>query len=182
MSDFWTSLQQVSFLKTVWVFLFVFVLHELEEWNINQFEHRNFVGLPPRATDRSVRMWIGFISLIGLIWCMVATIPGNPTLAAWIILPMIAVLLLNAIQHLYWTYCFRQYAPGVFTAVLMLVPLGCYMLVKAAELKYVSMWYVVLWVLFVLAGLVQTMLASNKVTPVIRSANNVGIWLSDMIR
>jgi hypothetical protein len=127
-------------------------------------------------------MWIAFVSLVGLIWCAVATLPGNPTIAAWIFLPAIAIMLQNALQHIYWSYYFRQYAPGVITAALMLIPLGCYVMGRAIEREYVPTWYAAIWVAFIMVGFAQTVRAGNKMTPFIRSINDLGIWLSDRIR
>jgi hypothetical protein len=173
---------QANFLTAIWLFFLAFVLHEVEEWNIDQFEHRNFVGLPPAATDRSARMWIGFVVLIGLIWCTAATLPGNPTIAAWIILPAIAIMLQNALQHVFWVFYFRQYAPGVVTAVLLMIPLGSYVIAMAIEQKHVPIWYIALWTAVIILGFVQTVRAGNKMTPLVRTINNIGIWLSDRIR
>jgi hypothetical protein len=173
---------QVNFLTAIWLFFLVFILHEVEEWNIDQFEHRNFVGLPPAATDRSARMWIGFVVLTGLIWCTAATLPGNPTIAAWIILPAIAIMLQNSLQHVFWVFYFRQYAPGVVTAVLLMIPLGGYVIAIAIEQGYVPIWYIALWTAVAIMGFVQTVRAGNKMTPLIRTINNIGIWLSDRIR
>jgi hypothetical protein len=182
MSNIVTALEQISFLNISWIFFAFFVIHEFEEWNIDQFEHQHFEGLPPAATDRSARMWIVFISLVGLIWCAVATVPGNPTIAAWIFLPAIAIMLQNALQHIYWSYYFKKYAPGVITAALLLIPFGCYVTVRAIEHGYLPIWYAVVWAVFVLMGFVQTVKAGNKMTPLIRTINNLGIWLSDIIR
>jgi hypothetical protein len=127
-------------------------------------------------------MWIVFISLVGLIWCAVATVPGNPTIAAWIFFPAIAIMFQNALQHIYWLYYFRQYTPGVITAALMLIPFGCYVIARAIEHGYIPTWYVAVWAAFVMMGFAQTVRAGNKMTPLIRTINNLGIWLSDRIR
>ena len=116
MNSILTVLGQLDFLNTLWLFFLVFVLHEFEEWNIDRFERRNFVGLPSAATDKSARLWIAFIVVVGLVWCAVATLPGNPTIAAWVILPAITMMLQNALQHTYWSFYFRQYAPGAITS------------------------------------------------------------------
>ncbi len=181
MSTFATALEQVNFLNILWMFFAFFVLHEFEEWNIDRFEHKHFEGIPPAATDRSARMWIGFISLVGLIWCAVATIPGSPAVAAWVMLPAIAIMLQNAIQHMVWSVYFRQYAPGVLSAALLLVPTGYYLFARALHQGYIPIWYAAAWAVFVAAGFVQTVLARNKMTPLIRGINNLGIWLSDRI-
>ena len=123
MNNILIALEKMNFLSLLWIFYFVFVLHELEEWNIDRFEHQYFEGLPPTATDRSARMWIGFVVLVGLAWCAAATLPGNPTIAAWIFLPAIVILLQNALQHIFWSSYFRGYAPGVITSILMLIQL-----------------------------------------------------------
>ena len=176
-----TALDQINFLSMLWVFFFVFVIHELEEWNIDRFEHRHFEGLPPAATDRSARLWIGFVSLVGLVWCALATLPGDPGTAAWIFLPAISILVQNAIQHIYWSLYFKSYAPGVVTAVLAVIPFGCYLIARAALAGYVPVWYAAVCVAFILIGSVQTVTAGSRMTPLIRAINNIGIWLSDRL-
>ena len=65
MSTIARALGQIGFLNVLWIFFVFFILHEFEEWNIDQFEHEHFEGIPPAATDRSARMWILFICLRG---------------------------------------------------------------------------------------------------------------------
>ncbi len=175
------ALGRISFPNIVWVFFAFFVLHEFEEWNIDRFEHKHFEGIPPAATDRSARMWILFISLVGLIWCVIATISGNPIIAAWIILPAIAIMLQNAIQHIVWSVYFQQCAPGAISAALLLIPSGSYVFSRALQQGYIPVWYAIIWVAFIAVGFAQTVKAGNKMTPFIRAINNLGIWLSDQI-
>jgi hypothetical protein len=172
---------QISFLNLLWLFFLFFVIHELEEWNIDRFEHRHFDGLPAAATDRSARMWIGFVVLFGLVWILTAILPGDPALSAWIFLPAIAILVQNALQHLFWTVHFRAYAPGVVTAVLLLIPFGSYISVQAVQMSYVPAWYAAALGAFVLLGLAQTVRAGKRMTPLIQAINSIGIWLSDRI-
>jgi hypothetical protein len=176
-----SALGQISFLNIVWIFFAGFIVHELEEWNIDRFEHEHFEGISPAATDRSARLWILFISLVGLVWCTVATLPGSPASAAWIILPAVAVMLQNALQHVIWTVYFRQYAPGVISAALLLIPSGSYLFARALQQDYIPVWYAIIWAAFVIIGFAQTVRAGNKMTPLIRAINNLGIWLSNRI-
>ena len=181
MSNILTALEALGFLTALWLFLLAFVLHELEEWHITEFERRNFVEVPPTATERSARMWIAFICTVGLIWCAAATLPGIPSLAAWVFLPAIAVLLVNSFQHVYWSLRFKQYAPGVITAVVLLIPIGGTMAAWAVRRGYVPVWYAA-----VLAGamvwvLIHTVKAGNRMSPIIRAVYNLGFRLSEKL-
>jgi hypothetical protein len=83
MNDIWAIVKQVDFIAGLWVFIVAFALHEAEEWNIMRWYQRNYVDLPP-TTDRAARTWIVFISMVGLVWCTAAALPGNPTIAVLI--------------------------------------------------------------------------------------------------
>ena len=181
MNNIIAFIEQLNFLHMLWVFFVVFVLHEFEEWNIDQFERRNFVGLPPAATDRSARMWIGFVCLVGLIWCVAATFPADPSLAAWIFLPAIAIMIQNALQHVFWSFYFRSYSPGAITSVLLLIPIGCYVMVRAVDQGYAPVWYVAAWAFFVMVGFAQTVRAGKNMMPLVRAINNIGIWISERL-
>lgn len=181
MSNFLVALENFDFRSALWLFLIAFVLHEAEEWNIAEFEHRNFVGLPPAATHKSARTWVVFICVVGFVWCAAATLSGSPTVAAFVFLPAIALALQNALQHVYWSFYFRQYAPGVITSVLLLIPIGCYLLAKAVQQGHAPVWYVAVWAVLIGLGLIQTVRAGNKMTPFIRAVHNIGIRLSEKI-
>jgi hypothetical protein len=181
MNQILAAVSQVNFLHMLWLFFFVFVAHELEEWNIDRFEHRHFTGLSPAATDRSARMWIACVVLIGLLWVTIATLSGSPTSAAWIFLPAVAILIQNALQHVFWSLYFRRYAPGVVTALVLLIPIGVYIMITAVQRGYTPAWYAAIWTVFIAAGFIQTVIAGSRMTPLIRGINLIGIKLAEMI-
>jgi hypothetical protein len=128
-----------------------------------------------------VRAWLVFVSLAGFLWCAVATLPGDPKLAAYLFLPAMAIACQNALQHVYWLFYFRQYAPGVIPSVLLLLPLGTYLGVRAVGQEYVPVWYVLLWVALMVPGLVQTVRAGNQMLPQVRAMHRLGDRLSGSI-
>jgi hypothetical protein len=181
MNHILTALEQLNFLSMLWLFLIAFVIHEVEEWNITEFERRNFVGLPATVTKRNARMWIGIICVVGFVWCAAATLPGNSTVAAYVFLPAIALALGNALQHVFWTFYFRQYAPGIVTAALLLVPLGGYVVVRVVQQGYAPLWYVAVLAVLIVLPLVHTIRAGNEMTPPIRAIYNLGNWLAEKL-
>jgi hypothetical protein len=121
--DILAVVMRLDFLGGVWAFAGALALHEVEEWNILRWYQRNYVDLPP-VTDEAVRTRIAFISIVGFVWCAVATLPSNRVVAAFAILPAAFLAVQNAPQHVYWLFYFRQYALGVVTSLLFLLPLA----------------------------------------------------------
>ena len=178
MSNIFTPFAQLDFLSMLWLFLIAFVIHEVEEWNITEFERRNFVGVPATVTKKNARTWIGIICVAGFAWCAAATLPGNPTVAAYVFLPAIMLALSNALQHIFWTFYFKQYAPGVITAVLLIIPLGCYIVVTTIQQRYAPLWYVAILAGLIVVPLFHTVRAGNEMTPPIRAIYGLGNWLA----
>jgi hypothetical protein len=181
MNSILTVLENLDFIGALWVFVLLFMIHELEEWNITKFEHRNFIGVPPGTTAKSDRVWIAFISLVGCLWCAAATLPGDPTIAAFVLLPALVLALSNALQHIFWTFYFKQYAPGVVSAALLLVPSICCLVAWAVLQGYAPIWYVVVWAVPAVLGLAQTVRAGNRITPLVHFVHNTGIWVSQKV-
>lgn len=175
---FLNAFAKLDFLSMLWLFLLAFIIHEIEEWNITDFERRHYVELPAIVTKRNARMWIKFICVVGIVWCTAATLPGNPKLAAYVFLPAISLAFGNALQHVYWTLHFRQYAPGVISAVLLLIPISCYLFLRAVKLGYAPLWYAVVLAALIVPGLVNTVRAGNEMTPPLRAIYKLGNWLS----
>jgi hypothetical protein len=180
MNNVFTAIAQINFLSWLWIFVSTFALHELEEWNILRWYQRNYVDLPP-SSHKAVRTWIVFVILVGIIWCAVATIPGDPVFAAYVFLPAIAVAMQNALQHIFWLFHFKQYAPGIITSVFCLIPLGIYLAGRAISDNLVPIWYVGILSLLIIPGLVQTVKAKNRMTRPIRAIHHVGIKLAELL-
>jgi len=181
MNNILASITRIDFLVWLWIFAIAFALHELEEWNILRWYQRNYIEMPP-STNRTVRVWIVFFIIFVFVWCAVATLPGDPVFAAYAFLPTIAVAIQNALQHVYWLFFFKQYAPGVVTSVVLLIPLGLYVTIHALLQDYLPYWYVSILALAMLPGLFQTVKAKNKMTSQIRSIHNLSIKLDKWIK
>lgn len=108
--------------RAFWIYCGFFVLHELEEWNIAGFEKRVFKGLPAVHTDRNARAWIVLVSLLALVWCAVASMIDDPRLSTAVFLPAIFIAATNGLQHVIWSVRFRAMAPGLVTALLLILP------------------------------------------------------------
>ena len=74
---------------------------------------------------------------------------------------------------------FQAICTGVITAVLLLIPLSCYVAARAVQQGYVPILYVAVWAVVLVLGLAQTVRAGNKMTPFIRAINNIGIMLAN---
>ena len=171
------ALGRIDFLVILWLFPIAYALHEAEEWNILAWERRNFEGVE-HATDRGARTWLVFITLIYFLWCAAATLPGNPVFAATVFLPAMAIAILNALQHVYWSFRFGEYAPGVVTSVLLVIPTGGYIVARAVRQGYTPVWYAAMWAVLILLGLVQTLRAGNEMTSPIRAIHDWGNSIS----
>lgn len=181
MNSFISGIDSIGFIPWLWVFVLGFAVHEFEEWNILRWYQRNFAELP-HSTNTSVRVWIGLVILIGVVWGTVATISGNPVLAGYIFLPAVFVVLQNALQHVYWQIFFKQYSPGFITAVFCLIPLGFYLIVQAVLWYDIPFLYAGLLSLLIIPGLVQTVQAKNRMTKQIRAIHHLGIKLTEFLK
>ena len=172
-----TILNQMSFLTAIWLMPFALAFHEAEEWNILRWEERNFVNLPAK-THAGVRAFLVVFTLFGFLWTALAALSNNPKVAAFVLLPFVAGAFLNALQHLFYTIYFRQYAPGVITSVALYLPISGYLTVRAIQENLVPVVYVVALVILTILGLIQTMKAGNTFIPAFRAFSQFGMALS----
>jgi len=172
-----TTFNAMSFLTAVWLLPLALAVHEAEEWNILSWEQRNFVNLPAK-TNVSIRTFLVFFTLFGFLWTTLAALPNNPTIAAFVLLPFAAGAFLHALQHIFYTIYFKQYAPGVVTSVVLYLPIVGYLTARAIEENLIPVVDVVVLVILTSLGLIQTIKAGNTVTPLFRSISDFGMALS----
>ena len=178
MNTILATLEHLNFLNSIWLFLFALVLHVLEEWNnLACWFEKNFISSSP-VTNKSTR--VGLIFSIGIIfiWSIIAVITRNHNGAALILLPLLAFLFMHALQHVYWCLYFRKYAPGVITSILFLLPITCCLIVKSVQQKYAPIWYVVILIILIAVGFIETVKAGKTTPKTVRAFNNLAISLS----
>lgn len=108
--------------RSLWWVAGAMALHELEEWNIDEWFERNFTNDTGMADEA---VWLGLVIIILLItgWIALATRFRSAAVVAIVALPPVGLVAMgNAFQHLTWTLLFSDYAPGVVTAVLFVMP------------------------------------------------------------
>jgi hypothetical protein len=157
---------QLDFRKAIWLAPLAWCLHELEEWNIDTFGKQHFLDEATATIDhRALWIGLGIAALNGVIWTAITAWPKNPRFGAFLTLPFFVYFsFANALQHIYWTIYFQTYAPGVITAVLVVMPVVVGLTIKALREKLIPPWYVALLYATVIPTLVATVLAGNQHT------------------
>jgi len=108
--------------RSLWFVAGAMALHELEEWNIAAWTARNFEN-PTAVSDQAI--WLGLlaITLLFVGWIAAATRLRSPIAIGVATLPAVGLVALgNSVQHITWTFLFAEYAPGVVSAVLLVIP------------------------------------------------------------
>jgi hypothetical protein len=109
--------------RILWLIGLAFVLHEAEEWNLVSWFHTNF---QPAAqfNDREARTLLALFALLAMSFTALSIQLLSLRAALFALLPLfIAVVLGNALTHIFWLFYFQSYAPGVLTSIFLLVPL-----------------------------------------------------------
>jgi Protein of unknown function with HXXEE motif len=159
---------RMDFRKAIWLAPLVWTIHEAEEWNINKFESQHFADAGHFSLiDRPV-LWIGLglVASYGVIWTALTAWPKNPKFAAFLTLPFFVYLSFgNVLQHIYYTFYFRTYAPGVVTAVLLVAPIVIGLTVKAIRGRLVPWWYAAVLYFLTIPTMASTIRAANQTPP-----------------
>jgi len=107
---------------SLWWVTAAMALHELEEWNIASWTARNFTN-PTGISDQAV--WIGLVVVTAIFagWILAATRLHSPVAIAIAALPPVGLVAMgNSVQHITWTLLFSEYAPGVASVLLLVIP------------------------------------------------------------
>ncbi len=174
MNDLIDLIVEIGFTRALWVFGAAVVIHELEEWNISRFERTHFSEVTDVVNDRNARGVIAFISTAGLLWCAGAALTGSAAAAAWVLIPAIGFMTVNALQHVYWSIRFRAMAPGVITAVLLILPASFLLVSVVIKEGYAPVWYLAAWAVPVGLALMETVRQGARMMAVVRGVYGIG--------
>ena len=157
------TLSQIPFRKAVWLLPLAWTLHEAEEWNTLDWYHAYWVKVP-EATPTEMRVGLAFMSLVGVGWTAFTLLPQKPKLTAFLLLPFFTLMAAgNAVQHIYWTFAFQAYSPGVVTAVFLVIPGIIYLTARAVRENLIPRWYGLVIYLPIVRSLHGAVLAGNVV-------------------
>ena len=108
--------------------------------------------------------------------------PKNPKFAAFLTLPFFVFLSFgNVLQHIYWSFYFRTYAPGVITAVLLVGPVVIGLTVKAIRGKLIPWWYAAILYLLVVPTMVSTVRSGIHLPPMLESGQRNAMHIRQVI-
>lgn len=149
----------------IWMLPLALTLHELEEWNIMPWYQNNFVN-PPQTPDHAAHTGLIFISLLGFVVTLVATRFKNPKIVGGIALTFfVPVVFANAMQHIYWLLLFDTYAPGVISALVLVIPAVIFITWKAYSNEILRYGFFVPVYTLAALSLYATIQAGDSVTP-----------------
>ncbi|MGA8013628.1 MAG: HXXEE domain-containing protein [Candidatus Acidiferrales bacterium] len=174
----------LDFRKAIWLAPLVWALHEAEEWDIMKFESRHFVDPGYFSTITHPALWFGLslVASYGIIWTALTAWPKNPKFAAFLTLPFFVFLSFgNVLQHIYWSFYFRTYAPGVITAVLLVGPVVIGLTVKAIRGKLIPWWYAAILYLLVVPTMVSTVRSGIHLPPMLESGQRNAMHIRQVI-
>jgi hypothetical protein len=130
------ALDRLSFETAQWAFPLVVTLHNLEEavWLPRFWQNRSW-HLP--ITAREFRIVTALVAILAYFLTYLSVRNGKKSIGAYMVATFSAIMLLNAIWHVIATVYVQTYAPGVVTAVLLILPVTVYVLKRALREGYI---------------------------------------------
>jgi len=176
-----SKLQGIDIRTLIFIFPYVACLHEFEEWNILKWHRTNQTNVPPDITNLDLRTIFLLINLVIIIWTVVALWPKNKKVTAYIFFPLMAISLINAFEHLIWLIHFGVYPPGFIFGFIFEAPLILYIAYRMLKEKLIAKWFAGIFLLIVLAGIVNLMLSGTEIDPAIVNIMKLSRPISDFI-
>lgn len=175
------KLSELNYRKIVWLLPIVFMIHELEEWNIKGWYETNFVN-PPEVSDAALRIMLLLISLIAFFITAIASSFKSEKLVAYIsLIFFVAAAFSNAVQHLYWQVVWGGYGSGVISAALLVIPVTLLASFIAVRQGLVGRTFLsTLYVLPILM-LYPVITAGNVVTPLMQNIHGFGEIIATLL-
>jgi hypothetical protein len=166
MKSIFLRIRTLDFTTLLWAVPIVNMLHELEEWNVIPWEQATFVGLMP-ISNLAIRLLLLANSLFAFFFVWLATRFRNARITAYIVVPAIALIILNGGQHILWSISFLSYSPGLIFGGIIGVPLYLYLVIRATTERLVHPVYTGVFAIIVAYGLIQTIMLGHTMSPLI---------------
>ena len=164
----------------IYIIPFISLFHELEEWNILKWHQRVNINVP-NVSNLHVRITLIFVVILNFIWTGISLIPKSEIIMTYMILPLLAIGVMNGMQHFIWFVKFREYAPGVVFGFFLGVPILLYIVIRILDKNYISPWYTIVCSILVFLGIIHTIRLGTKMDPMIRKAMLLGSSISNLI-
>jgi hypothetical protein len=180
----WMAFAAADFRKVIWLAPLAWILHEAEEWNINEFESTHFADPGYFALVDHPVLWLGLaqVALQGAVWTALTAWPRNSKFAAFLTLPYFVYIPFgNVPAHVYWAVRFAGYTPGLFTAVLLVGPIVLALTIKAVSEKLIPWWYAALLYLTPVPALVSTIASGDHIAPWMQAVQLHAIHIARVI-
>ena len=161
------------FVRIAWLLPAAFLLQEAEQWNVVAFYRRHFPGGPALSAVH-VRMTMLAAVCVICLWTRAAMRARSAPRAAFAILPLAAIGVLEGLLHAYGLAHFRSYVPGTVMALTAFGPASLLLARRAWRDGLVPPAYIVMLMVIVLldfgwwavryeASVTEKMLASERV-------------------
>ncbi len=166
----------ISFDKLIWLIPIIYFLHEIEEWNIYLWWAIQFPDAPPLPVSGG-RIWLIGSSIFIFILIAIFQRFKNIKITTICSLSLAVLPFANGLQHIFWTFSFSSWAPGVLFGGFIGVPFGIYMAWRAVSENLVNVRFILLLILFSVFILVETILAGHQVPASMNLITSFVTWL-----
>ena len=157
--------RRLSLRQALWGLPVAWALHEAEEWFILSWYERYWTNLQD-LSSLTVHTWLLFAAALGFVatflFTRIGSIRAASGLALFFFVPMVVP---NAIQHIFWVFYFGAYAPGVVTAVVLLIPVALYLTVRSVREARIPIWVAAAFYLPTVPTLLTTIRLGNEIPP-----------------
>jgi Protein of unknown function with HXXEE motif len=126
-----------------------FSLLEVEQWNLLGYLQVYFPGAPPVSSSH-MRATQGAGVLVAWLWTLAALRARSAQRAAFVVLPLAAIMLMEPLLHVYFAVRFGAYMPGLVMSLIALAPASLALVRRAWRDRLVSRSYILSLALIVL--------------------------------
>ncbi len=170
---------EINIKTWMWMIPFLLFFHEMEEWNILDWYHKIY-NPPPKSTKLSCRLWLFTLSIWGFVMTAIAYIVPNIYITTGIIVFLIVFTTFNGMQHIYWTFAFKRYAPGVIFSTLGIL-FGSSMAIAILIQRISHPIYIASLYILTIPLMIATIRSKNKCTKVFEGLHNLTLKIVEVL-